>query len=153
MPLQERSAETYRVPLNTNAARTLGSLSIAEPPSRVAHLVISRDGIFSLSMSEITRLQPNITQRFRELRDRWLRETRFISSDSEIVLNEAYQQIIGLGPAVLPVIFQELTNKLGLWFWALKSITGEDPVAPEDIGAVRRMADAWLRWGAERGYV
>jgi len=104
-------------------------------------------------MSEITRLQPNITQRFRELRDRWLRETRFISSDSEIVLNEAYQQIIGLGPAVLPVIFQELTNKLGLWFWALKSITGEDPVAPEDIGAVRRMADAWLRWGAERGYV
>jgi hypothetical protein len=38
------------------------------------------------------------------------------------------------------------------WFWALREITGENPVAPEDRGYVDRMIQAWLAWGRERGY-
>ena len=87
------------------------------------------------------------------LADRWTQETRFTSADSEIVMHDAYQQIIGLGPAVLPLIFRELQQRLGLWFWALRAITREDPVRPEDVGRVKKMAEAWLQWGTERGYI
>ena len=96
---------------------------------------------------------PEIEHVFTALKDRWLRETKFISSDTDIVLHESYQQIMALGPAALPLVFREVQAGGGLWFWALKSITRDDPVSPEDIGVVPRMAAAWLRWGAERGYV
>ena len=36
------------------------------------------------------------------------------------------------------------------WFPALKSISGEDPVPPEDRGKVRRMTKAWLAWGEKQ---
>ena len=38
------------------------------------------------------------------------------------------------------------------WFWGLKAITGEDPVALADRGKVGRMAQAWLDWAKKRGY-
>jgi len=46
-----------------------------------------------------------------------------------------------------------MKKKSGQWFWALKSITGEDPVSPEKRGRIRDMTQAWLRWGQEQGYL
>lgn len=121
--------------------------SVFASPVRQAQLL--RDGSVRFMPTEAT---VDIEQAFQILKDRWLQETRFVSSDTDIVLNEAYQQIIGLGPMAIPLILRELRNELGLWFWALKSIAKDDPVAAEDLGNVPRMAEAWLRWGAERGY-
>lgn len=91
--------------------------------------------------------------RFRELARRWREECAVLSSTTAKAVHPAYQQIIGLGPDALPLILRELAQTPGHWFWALKAITGEDPVPEQDVGDVRRMAKAWLNWGRERGYV
>lgn len=71
----------------------------------------------------------------------------------EIAMHPAYQQIIGMGPTAIPFILSEMKEKKGHWFWALKSITGDDPVAPLDRGNVKKMTAAWLSWGREQGYI
>src|SRR5947209_16333291 len=97
--------------------------------------------------------QTDIAARFAELAETWRRETAPISSTTELAMHPAYQQIIGMGPAAVPLILRELEDRPGHWFWALKAITGADPVAPEDRGRVRRMARAWLDWAKAQGYV
>ncbi len=63
----------------------------------------------------------------------------------------AYQAIIGMGRTALPFIFEELHQRGGHWFWALRAITGENPVPPEHRGNVEAMTQDWLRWARDRG--
>ncbi len=84
--------------------------------------------------------------RFYSLKSEWEKDTLLLSSVTEICTHPAYQQIIGMGIAALPFIFYELAKEPGHWFWALKSITGEDPVPSEKRGRMRDMTDIWLRW-------
>lgn len=63
-----------------------------------------------------------------------------------------YQSIIGMGWAAVPVLIAELRKKPGHWFSALHSITGANPVQPADEGNLNKMAEAWIRWGKDRGY-
>lgn len=84
---------------------------------------------------------------------KWYEETMYISSAVEIVLHSSYQRIIGMGPAVLPLIFRDLKENERDWFWALSSITGKDPVAQEDAGNVPRMRAAWLSWAKRHEYI
>jgi hypothetical protein len=64
---------------------------------------------------------------------------------------EPYQRIIGMGPQVVPLILEELRREPDQWFWALESITEQNPVPPEATGTVRLMAAAWIAWGEQRG--
>lgn len=90
--------------------------------------------------------------KFHQLASRWRDEVSSLSSLTQMSLRPAYQQIIGLGPAVIPLLLRELEQRPDHWFWALKAITGEDPVKPEHRGRLRQMAEDWLRWGREHGY-
>jgi hypothetical protein len=90
--------------------------------------------------------------RFRELVRQWKEATAFTSSTNEISMDAAYQQIIGMGRDALPLIFAELRRKPDHWFWALKAITGEDPVEPADWGKIKRMAETWLAWADQHGF-
>ncbi len=90
---------------------------------------------------------------FQRLVAQWRNECQLLSSTTAKAMHPAYQQIIGLGPEALPLIFKELSERQGHWFWALKSITGEDPVSAADAGNVPRLAEAWLHWGREHGYL
>ena len=56
------------------------------------------------------------------------------------------------GPAVLPLLLRELQERPDHWFWALRAITGEDPVATEDRGKLDAMTAAWLRWAEKHAY-
>ncbi len=93
-----------------------------------------------------------VADKFHDLASRWKRETRFCSSRTKMVDHPTYQEIIGMGPAVLPLILGELRTDPRYWFPALHAITGEDPVPAEDRGIVRKMADAWLQWGKAHGF-
>jgi hypothetical protein len=93
------------------------------------------------------------SEKFEKLASAWERETKHLSSLTQIVLNPHYQQIIGMGDQAVSVIFDRLSTSPGHWFWALSVITGADPVSPEDAGDVERMTEAWLRWGRLHGYV
>jgi hypothetical protein len=94
-----------------------------------------------------------VRSRFERLADEWNEETEFVSSSTTMILNSAYQQIIGMGNAVLPLIFKRLESQGGHWFWALKHITGEDPLASSDAGNYQKMREGWLAWGRERHYL
>jgi hypothetical protein len=54
--------------------------------------------------------------------------------------------------ASVQLILQELERSPDHWFWALYAITGADPVESADRGRIKRMAEAWIRWGKEQGY-
>ena len=84
--------------------------------------------------------------KFNQLKRQWEEESRFLSSISEIVMHPAYQSIIGMGKAAIPFIIRDLVESQNHWFWALKSITGEDPVPPSKRGKIKEMTVEWLRW-------
>ena len=96
--------------------------------------------------------QAEIELIFTALVNQWREENRGVSSTNQMCMHPAYQQIIGMGEPVIPLLLRELEKKSGHWFWALKSITGEDPVPPEHRGKINKMIKAWLEWGGERGY-
>ena len=92
-------------------------------------------------------------ERFDELTREWKEKKRFLSSVSQIAMLPSYQQIIGMGSVALPFIFRELQNEPDHWFWALASITGENPVPPDQRGRIGLMTQAWLNWGRSKGYL
>ncbi|MEP9412145.1 MAG: hypothetical protein HRF42_12255 [Candidatus Brocadia sp.] len=95
----------------------------------------------------------NPETRFLTLKTQWEADTAMLSSATEIAMHPAYQQIIGMGHTAIRFILVEMKKKPGHWFWALKSITGEDPVLPNQRGRVKEMTQAWLRWGREKKYL
>ena len=97
--------------------------------------------------------QGGIKQRFYLLSRQWKNDTKYLSSINEMVLHPAYQQIVGMGPAALPLILLELKMDPDYWFEALKAITGIDPVVENDMGDLSRMAESWLDWGRVNNYI
>lgn len=95
----------------------------------------------------------DLATRFDELATQWEAEVRYISSATQMLLNAAYQQIIGMGPVALPLILRRLAERPHHWFWALQSIAGENPVPAESAGNIRKMTHAWLEWGRDHGYI
>lgn len=89
----------------------------------------------------------SVSSTFEALAQEWERDTAMESSVSRMALHRAYQRIIGLGPSAVPLILGRLEQEPNYWFWALTSITGEDPAAGENTlaGATLR----WLEWGRE----
>lgn len=90
--------------------------------------------------------------RFRNLVRAWKAATSLTSSITEMATDPAYQQIIGMGKEAIPLILEELQQDPDHWFWALRAITGEDPVPPADRGKLRSMTQAWLAWARAHGY-
>ena len=95
----------------------------------------------------------SLQRRFQRLARQWKRSHVFSSSTSQIALDPAYQQIIGMGYPAVPLVLRELEKRPDHWFWALRSITGEDPVLEDQRGNLHQMTAAWLKWGRERGYL
>lgn len=94
----------------------------------------------------------NLSYQFEQLADQWRRETGHLSMMNDIVLNPSYQQIIGMGKPAIVLILQDLKKEPDHWFWALRSITGENPIQPDDRGRLQKMTEAWLEWGRQHGY-
>jgi hypothetical protein len=99
----------------------------------------------------VSRRRQDPAKRFYELASWWKGDVRYLSSLTEMAIHPAYQQIIGMGKDALPFLLRELDRSPDHWFWALKAITGADPVAPEQKGRIREMAAGWLRWAKEQG--
>lgn len=90
--------------------------------------------------------------RFKRLAAQWKHERGPHSASARLAEHPAYQQIIGMGSAVVPLLLRELEREPDHWFRALHALTGANPVPPESRGNIREMAAAWLRWGREQGY-
>src|SRR5437764_11567320 len=84
---------------------------------------------------------PEVTRetKFRSLVRRWEKETAHLSSAARMARHPAYQEIIGMGQQVVPLLLAELKRKPDFWFAALRAVTGEDPVPPESAGKIKEM--------------
>lgn len=92
-------------------------------------------------------------QEFRKLAEQWKNETRYSSMLRDIIRHDAYQRIIEMGWAVVPLILVDLDGpEPAHWGPALHAITRAQPVPDDAAGRLDRIADAWLQWAAERGY-
>ena len=90
---------------------------------------------------------------FEQLAAKWKQETAHLSSPPAIAEHPAYQEIIGMGEKAIPLILRDLQETRDQWFWALRSITGESPIRPEDRGNIDAMANTWVDWGIQRRYI
>lgn len=93
-----------------------------------------------------------LEQTFNKLARKWKKETAHLSFIEQMVLHPAYQEIIGLGKKAIPLILKQLKKEPNFWFWALRSLTGKDPVTKDMRGDVMAMRKAWLNWGKDNGY-
>ena len=91
-------------------------------------------------------------ERFRRLAAAWHRDTDYLSSMEEAESHPAYQEIVRLGPKVVPLLLRDLAENHTHWFGALEAITGTRPVPTSDAGKIPKMAGAWLRWAKDNGY-
>ncbi len=95
----------------------------------------------------------DIRNRFARLATEWKVQSRFLSNTAQIALLRPYQRIIGMGLPVVPLILEELQREPDQWFWALEAITEANPVPQEAQGNVRQMAQAWVDWGRQHGFL
>jgi hypothetical protein len=88
---------------------------------------------------------------FGQLAREWKEQSRFLSNSGQMAMLPSYQKIIGMGSSAVPLILAELRREPDHWFWALESITEENPVPREMRGKVLKMAKAWIDWGLQKG--
>ena len=93
-----------------------------------------------------------VEERFRRLAAAWHRDTDYLSSMEEADRHPAYQEIIRLGPEVVPLLLRDLADNHTHWFTALEAITGARPLSAAVAGNIPGMAEAWLRWAKDNGY-
>jgi hypothetical protein len=93
-----------------------------------------------------------VEDRFHRLAAVWHRDTDYLSSMGEAERHPAYQEIVGLGPEVVPLLLRDLAENHTHWFAALEAITGARPAPASAAGNIPKMAEAWLRWAKDNGY-
>ncbi len=90
---------------------------------------------------------------FARLAEEWDRETAHHSSLTRIIRHPAYRQIIEMGERAIPPILRDLQKTHRPWGPALHAITHASPVAAIDAGKASKIAEAWLAWAEQNGYV
>jgi len=93
-----------------------------------------------------------VAERFRRLAAAWRRDTEYLSSMEAAASHPAYQEIIRLGPEVVPLLLRDMAENHTHWFAALKVITGVWPAPASAAGNIPKMAEAWLGWAKDNGY-
>jgi hypothetical protein len=134
--VKEKQQQTYT--FSISLAKRIDSLE-----TKVSRTIQEKDahkGISELSDAELGAIFASLTRQ-------WKEETINVSSVEQIVSHEAYLQIIGLGPRVIPLILAELERELDYWFWALRALARTDPVPEEKANNLVDLRNAWLDWG------
>jgi hypothetical protein len=85
--------------------------------------------------------------KFKRLLVEWRDQAAHLSSMPAKAMTLPYQEIIGIGRPALPMILNELKERPVHLFWALRAISGTNPVEPEDRGRIDKMREVWLEWG------
>lgn len=98
------------------------------------------------------RIENQEFKHFLKLKDKWKSETLYYSSSSHIFNNSAYKEIIALGSKSIPWIIRELKKTNDHWFFALKKISGENPVNPNHYGLITKMKEDWIEWAQKNNY-
>jgi len=94
---------------------------------------------------------------FQALADWWHEATGHLSDPDQIARHAAYQRILELGrkdrATVLRYVLEDLRDRGGHWYAALRTLADQSPVAPEHRGKTRLMKQDWLRWARQRDII
>jgi superfamily II DNA or RNA helicase len=154
--LPRRGQQTYFLPLpvalvavrrDTNSdGSTLSQATSQENsnPGQSGESLLSKPG---------ADIDSELANRFYALASIWQSEVEGMSSTVQMSNHPAYQEIISMGTQVVPLLLQELKENPLYWLQALNAITGANPIKPEQRGRVKKMAEAWLEWGKNQGYL
>jgi hypothetical protein len=135
---------TFRIKTDVKDDRRVVLTLPRDVPTGVTELVVS--------VERPAVANGDFEQRFETLAKEWKSQRGCSSSITRMAMQYAYQQIIGLGERAIPLLLRELEREPDHWFWALKVLTGVNPVPPEQRANIQEMAKYWLRWGKEQGY-
>lgn len=92
--------------------------------------------------------------RFEQLVIEWREQRNPYTSDPHSpAACPAYQKIIAMGTAAIPLILGEMRQRPDHWFIALEALTDASPVSPEHQGNFASMVGDWLDWGASNGHL
>jgi hypothetical protein len=94
-----------------------------------------------------------VEDRFRRLAAAWHKAVAHHSSTTIRNSHPAYQEIIGMGPPVVPLLLRDLEENQTHGFCALREITGANPIPVPAAGNITQMVNAWLQWARENGYL
>jgi len=94
---------------------------------------------------------PGRIDQFTRLANAWESETAFTSAVKDMVVNQNYQDIIGMGHPALPLIFGRLNDAPARWVLALRAVVGHDVAAGAKTSA--EAVARWLDWGKSNGYI
>lgn len=117
-------------------------------------LKVARDEVLE-QLSDLTRERwgyarpSSLESAFRSAVRRWYAEAGYLSSAPARTEHPAYKEVINMGPAVVPLILQELRQHPDLWFEALEQLTGSSPASPRPNASVAELAAQWVIWGKE----
>ena len=95
-------------------------------------------------------------KRFQELTAKWQGDfsLSISSNPTDCLKNDAFREIIAMGPAALPLILREYEATAHMeWAVALGQICGFSPVKPESRGKSDLVRNDWLEWGRKEGLV
>jgi hypothetical protein len=147
----ERALRRKRIPQSPELYRALAARLVreGEPDAAWQSLLSTLTGWFPAAATGAELTQA----RFDALVGQWLDDTRLSSSLRDIVGHRAYQEIIAMGRDAVPLILRQLERQPRHWNTALKAITGATPVPREHAGKLDLIAQDWLRWARENGYV
>ncbi|BDA71005.1 hypothetical protein CAL7716_051710 [Calothrix sp. PCC 7716] len=128
------------------------NVSVEELVSTSIESLLNQQEI-SLKADVESEVPSEISNRFYILANQWEVEVEGISSTATMSEHPAYQEIISMGNKIVPLLLQELKKNPLYWLLALNKITGVNPIKPEQRGKVKQMAEAWLEWGKNQGYL
>lgn len=90
--------------------------------------------------------QESLERRFYRLKKEWELDTAHYSSMQMAATHHAYQEIINLGEAVVPLMVRDMMATETHWFFALATLTGENPVPAQHAGHIPSMVQDWQNW-------
>lgn len=136
-------------------------------PSRLAQIKLSRDANLKAWIKErhlqseqvvrlaLTALATNdLHKEFSELTEEWESDTQLLSNIIEKSMHPSYQRIIALGKPVVHLLLKDFQEeRFRDWFWALKAITGANPIPDDMAGNITAMAEEWVKWGKANNYL
>lgn len=111
--------------------------------------------IFAFDEALAVAANQDLWSRFQTLVGAWEQERGAMSSTTEAAMCPAYQSIIGMGTAAVPLIMKQLESEgddPDQWFWALTAITQAAPEKQADLGNYVKMAASWFDWAKNNGY-
>lgn len=151
LPGGQKRAVLYALPQSMGYSQS--SVQIDRSLGHVLIAVVDTAGDWARYIAAARVGESEAELRFRQLAAEWRAELSASSDLTVLVMHPAYQQIIGMGKQAIPFLLRELEQAPDHWFWALKAISGEDPVPQRSKGKLREMAAAWIEWGRRSGFI